>query len=41
MSCWSGVEHTELFAPETSVFAQLSHLFMSQISIREPRVKST
>jgi hypothetical protein len=30
-----------LFSPETSVFAQLSHLFMSQISIREPRVKST
>jgi hypothetical protein len=29
-----------LFAPETSVFAQLSHLFMSQISIRGPRVKS-
>jgi hypothetical protein len=29
-----------LFAPETSVFAQLSHLFMSQIAIRGPRVKS-
>jgi hypothetical protein len=24
-----------LFTPETSIFAQLSHLFMSQISIRE------
>jgi hypothetical protein len=24
-----------LFTPETSVFAQLCHLFMSQISIRE------
>jgi hypothetical protein len=29
-----------LFAPETSVFAQRSHLFMSQVSIRGPRVKS-
>jgi hypothetical protein len=29
-----------LFAPETSIFAQLSNLFMSQFSIREPRVKS-
>jgi hypothetical protein len=28
-----------LFAPETSVFAQLSHLFMSLISIRGPQVK--
>jgi hypothetical protein len=30
-----------LSAPEISVFAQFSHLFMSQILIREPRVKST